>query len=333
MLKKYFLALIIFFTHSSFTYAESDFKSKKYHEIILDELSLKEIMRSFYYERLSYSSGKIYEEVEDSNNSYLSRYMDGYNGHELKEVENSILITMPDNLLTPPKVYDKEYGYIDSAWIQTYSNQNYFGAELSPIQKYSNAQGEERYLLGIMIVGLNENHTKIQSTHGAMSITDFYTFKKTQDGKYQLVSRSKERKNPTNSSCRNDASFLYPENKIKFQKIGSDIVGGIFDDCFIMQAYSANNWMILQLLEDDYIDIKYIIKAESNMLEEEDPLYYEYDSDLKLLENNQKYFPLLIHYKGEKPMKRKDNLKNNIRKVDYISKIIFNEIKKEYVEQ
>lgn len=333
MLKKYFLALSFFFAYSSFTYAESDFKLKKYHEIILDELSLKEIMRNFYYERLFYSSGKMYEEVQDENNSYSSKYNDGYSEPKLKEVENSILITMPDKLLIPPKVYDQEYGHIESAWIQTYSKQNYFGAELSPIQKYSNAQGEDRYLLGIMIVGLNENHTEIQSTHGAISITDFYIFKKTQDGKYQLVSRSKENKIPTNNSCRNDASFLYPANKIKFQKIGSDIVGGIFDDCFIMQLYAGNNWMILQLLEDDYIDVKYVTKAETNMLEEEDPLYYEYDSELIVLENNQKFFPLLIHYKGEKPMKNKDNLKNNIKKVDYVSRLIFNEIKKEYVEQ
>lgn len=259
------------------------------NKIELETLTFKEIMRTFYVGQLV--NGKIQQIDEESQS--LNPDLP-YDVIERKDIKNSILLKKPKILET---VTDNHM----------YSEQEYYGAYLGDIRTYKNAKNEDRYLVGIVIVGLNE-HWEIAYHRPQEAILDLYIFKKV-GNTYQLVSRTSENQEPTGNVGEPSGIFW---NKIKdgqdyddkVEKIGNNLVG-ILVETHVNVGVGApidQYWNVIRLNEKDYISRDYLEGGSSDTSQDEDsPTYFNYSASYWIKNDNSENYPIFVRYKGDIP--------------------------------
>lgn len=292
-------------------------------DVKISDLSFKNVMRTFYGGRLI--NGKVneidFDGSVDSNNT--------------KPIENSILITPPPILEKLPKEkYDPETKQTYSV-MQLFSHVDYYGAVMSDVVKYKNKSNEDRYMLMVTTEGLQEDNTFI-AYRTALSIVDIYVFKKNTDDTFSLVTRTPENLEPNRGDALVFLSQADPDidrKAIEFKAIGNNTIGAISNRLYSHNhGYYSDDWVILHLPENDFITLNWIPKGEMSGMDESFPTYYEYDSTISIQNDRSEYFPLLVHYKGEKPIYRKDGTVSNVKNIDVVTKFVFASSKKDYIE-
>ena len=197
-------------------------------------------------------------------------------------------------------------------------------ALMHPVIPYKNAAGEDRYL--IIIEKTQVTDGEIDSCHMCKATADLYSFKKLNNGLFQLVSQTPKNVKESGS---NGSSGLYVEDiKNGLQPLGKNLVGSLFTNFYMGQGARDEWWKALHLPENDFINVYYVGDAGSSndSYDEDSPLYYGYEGTLKVLRNNATYYPIMLTYEGEKPTEDDERIEN----VNYSEIVKFNPIKKEY---
>ena len=197
-------------------------------------------------------------------------------------------------------------------------------AFMHSVIQYKNTAGEDRYL--IIIEKPQVSDGTIDSCHICKATADLYSFKRLNNGLFQLV--SKTLKNLEDSGS-NGSSGLYAEDiQNGLQPLGKNLVGSLFTNFYMGQGARDDWWEALHLPENDFINVYYVGDAGSsnNNYDENSPLYYDYEGTLKVLPNNATYYPIMLTYEGEKP----NDDDERIEHVNYSKIMKFNPIKKVY---
>ena len=197
-------------------------------------------------------------------------------------------------------------------------------ALMRPIIQYKNTAGEDRYL--IIIEKTQVTDGEIDSCHICKATADLYSFKKLNNGLFQLVSQTPKNVEESGS---NGSTGLYAEDiKNGLQPLGKNLVGSLFTNFYMGQGARDEWWKALHLSENDFINVYYVGDAGSSneRYDEDSPLYYGYEGTLKVLPNNTTYYPIMLTYKGEMPT----NDDERIEHVNYSKVVKFNPIKKAY---
>jgi len=173
-------------------------------------------------------------------------------------------------------------------------------ALMHPVGLYDNAKGEPRYLITIEKVVVFDDSSEYCEPCGSKA--DLYTFKRLNDGQFQLVSKTK------------DSVIFYEKwgtmnlenNDIQkdLQRLGRDLVGSIFKSVHMVLGETSSWWAALHLPENDFINVYYVGDAGTDnggQQEEDSPLYYDYKSLIKVMPENSDYYPIKLTYKGIPP--------------------------------
>lgn len=175
-------------------------------------------------------------------------------------------------------------------------------AVMHPIVGYLNSTGEPRYLVIIEKLKIYEDSGNLVSGHAMGADADLYTFKRLKNGQYQLVSKSGPGLQLSGSWGRIqlDASSL----KKGLQPIGKNLVGSIFSNGYVSTGVVETWWEVLHLPEDDYIN-SYVLgdagSSNGGNYEETSPLYYDYEVGYQVMPDGNKYYPIKLTFKGDKP--------------------------------
>lgn len=200
-------------------------------------------------------------------------------------------------------------------------------AVMHPIVGYLNSTGEPRYLVIIEKLKIYEDSGSLVSGHAMGADADLYTFKLLKTGQYQLVSRSGPDLQLSGSWGRIqlDASSL----KTGLQPIGRNLVGSIFSNGYASTGVVETWWEVLHLPEDGYIN-SYVLgdagSSNGGNYEETSPLYYDYESTYEVMPDGNKYYPIKLTFKGDKPT-------DDYERIEYVNHSVikkFNPAKKEY---
>lgn len=197
-------------------------------------------------------------------------------------------------------------------------------ALMRPIIQYKNTAGEDRYL--VIIEKAQVSDGEIDSCHICKATADLYSFKKLDNGLFQLVSQTP--KNIKYSSSNGSVGLYAEDIQDGLQPLGKNLVGSVFTNFYMGQGARDDWWEALHLPENDFIDVYYIGDAGSSnaSYDEESPLYYGYEGTLKVLSNNTTYYPIMLTYKGEMPTDDDERIEH----VNYSKIVKFNSIKKAY---
>ena len=197
-------------------------------------------------------------------------------------------------------------------------------ALMLPVIQYKNTAGEDRYLIIVEKVQVSDG--EVDSCHICGATADLYSFKKLNNGLFQLVSQTPK---DVKYSGSNGSSGLYAEDiQEGMQPLGKNLVGSLFTNFYMGQGARDDWWKALHLPENDFINIYYVGDAGSSneRYDEDSPLYYGYEGILKVLSDNTTYYPIMLTYKGEKPT----DDDTRIEHVNYSEIIKFNPVKKVY---
>lgn len=197
-------------------------------------------------------------------------------------------------------------------------------ALMRPIIQYKNTDREDRYL--IIIEKAQVSHGEIDTCHMCKATADLYSFKKLNNGLFQLVSQTPK---DVEYSSSNGSVGLYAEDiQDSLQPLGKNLVGSVFTNFYMGQGARDDWWEALHLPENDFINVYYIGDAGSSneRYDEDSPLYYGYEGTLKVLSDNTTYYPIMLTYKGEKPTEDDERIET----VNYSKIVKFNPIKKAY---
>lgn len=196
-------------------------------------------------------------------------------------------------------------------------------ALMLPVIQYKNTAGEDRYLIIVEKVQVSDG--EVDSCHICGATADLYSFKKLNNGLFQLVSQTPK---DVKYSGSNGSSGLYAEDiQEGMQPLGKNLVGSLFTNFYMGQGARDDWWKALHLPENDFINVYYVGDAGSSneRYDEDSPLYYGYEGPLKVLPNNTTYYPIMLTYKGEMPTDDE-----RIEHVNYSKIVKFNPTKKAY---
>ena len=201
-------------------------------------------------------------------------------------------------------------------------------ALMNPVIEYKNNLGEARYLVIIEKVKVDSNTGSLVSCHACKATADIYSFKKLNNGLFQLVSRTPRKVEPTGVSGR----IMLEEKSIKntMQPLGEEITGSVLKNGSFYHGIFVQWWDVLQLPENDFINLYALGDAgmENGVYDEDSPLYYAYEGTFKVLSENTNtmYYPIMLTYKGEKPTDDYERIEH----VNYSKIMKFNPVKKAY---
>lgn len=201
-------------------------------------------------------------------------------------------------------------------------------ALMNPIIDYKNNVGESRYLVIIEKVQVDSNTGSLVSCHACKATADIYSFKKLNNGLFQLVSRTPKKVEPTGVGGR----IMLDEKSIKntMQPLGKEITGSVLKNGSFYHGIFVQWWDVLQLPENDFINLYGLGDAgmENGVYDEDSPLYYAYEGTFKVLSENTNtmYYPIMLTYKGEKPTEDYKRIEH----VNYSKIMKFNPVKKAY---
>ena len=175
-------------------------------------------------------------------------------------------------------------------------------ALMHPIELYYSADDEQRYLVTIEKV-LVDNYS-LERCFPCGSKADLYSFKKLNDRKFQLVSRTSE----SVEFSSNYGSMNLQNNNLDIhgilERLGENLVGSIFKSGYMRQGYTTDSWAVLHLPENDFINTYALGDAgsdNSGQEEEGSPSYYSYEGVVEVMPTNAKYYPIKLTYKGIAP--------------------------------
>ena len=197
-------------------------------------------------------------------------------------------------------------------------------ALMLPVIQYKNTAGEDRYLIIVEKVQVSDG--EVDSCHICGATADLYSFKKLNNGLFQLVSQTPK---DVKYSGSNGSSGLYAEDiQEGMQPLGKNLVGSLFTNFYMGQGARDDWWKALHLPENDFINVYYVGDAGSSneRYDEDSPLYYGYEGTLKVLSDNTPYYPIMLTYKGEKPTEDDERIEH----VNYSKIVKFNPVKKAY---
>lgn len=200
-------------------------------------------------------------------------------------------------------------------------------AVMHPILSYLNSAGENRYLVIIEKLKIFEDDGSLVSGHAMGADADLYTFKRLKGGQCQLVSKS----SPDLQLSGSWGRIQLDGSKLKngFQPIGRNLVGSIFSNGYVSTGVVETWWEVLHLPEDDYINSYRLGDAGSSNggnYEETSPLFYDYESTYEVRPNGNKYYPIKLTFKGDKPT-------DDYERIEYVNHSVikkFDPVKKEY---
>ncbi|AAZ18733.1 hypothetical protein Psyc_0880 [Psychrobacter arcticus 273-4] len=199
-------------------------------------------------------------------------------------------------------------------------------ALMNPIIDYTNNAGESRYLVIIEKVQVDSNTGSLVSCHVCKATADIYSFKKLNNGQFQLVSRTPKNVEPSGINGR----VMLDEKDIKntMQPLGKEITGSVLKNGSFYHGIFVQWWDVLHLPENDFINLYGLGDAgmENGVHDEDSPLYYGYEGTLKVLSDNTTYYPIMLSYKGEKPTEDYEHIEH----VNYSKIMKFNSTKKAY---
>ena len=170
-------------------------------------------------------------------------------------------------------------------------------ALMRPIELYNNTDGEQRYLVTIEKVVVDND--SMEHCFPCGSTADLFSFRKLNNGQFQLVSRTSESvvfyehwglMNLTNNDIQDT-----------LQPLGKNLVGSIFISDYMLQGQTTKGWAVLHLPENDFINTYTLGDAgadNSGYQEESSPLYYNYEGVVKVIPENAAYYPIMLTYKG-----------------------------------
>lgn len=192
-------------------------------------------------------------------------------------------------------------------------------ALMHPVISFDNQNGQKRYLLMIEKVALNDEGMHL-SGHAGSAKADLYLFKKTNQG-YELISRNAKDEEMAGSWGR--VHLDLNDIKSSIEPFGKGLMGAMFTSGYCSTGVCESSWHALMLPEHGDIKTVFVADAGSNnegMYEETHPLYYNYESTYKVMPNGSAYYPIQIHYTGEKP----DDDYERIHKVNEKHTVRFN---------
>ena len=188
---------------------------------------------------------------------------------------------------------------------------------MHPVIQYKNTADEDRYL--IIIEKTQVFNGRIDSCHTCKPIADLYSFKKLNNGLFQLVSQTSKSIKSSNS---NTGLELHGRAiQAGLQPLGKNLMGSIFMNSYTSAGRTDSWWDVLHLPENAFIDLYTLGDAgtsNAGIYEEDSPLYYDYNVDFKVLPKNATYYPIRLTHKDEDPT------------VNYSEIVKFNPIKKAY---
>lgn len=200
-------------------------------------------------------------------------------------------------------------------------------ALMHPVITYPSVNGDTRYLVIIEKVWIGKRSGSLESCHACQATADLYSFKRINDGRYQLVSRSAPDIELSSSWGR--IQFDEDDFKKGVQVIGKNLVGSIFENGYSSFGEVQSWWDILHLSETDYIKAYNLGDAggsNGGKYEETSPLYYSYDVSYQVMPDGNKYYPIKLTLKGDKPT-------DDYERIEYVNHSVikkFNPAKKEY---
>ena len=200
-------------------------------------------------------------------------------------------------------------------------------AVMHPVINYKNTAGETRYLVIIEKVLINSSSGSLVSCHVCGATADLYSFKKLNNGLFQLVSQTP--KNVEFSTSWGRVGLYAEDIQNGLQPLGKNLMGSIFMNSYTSTGTTDTWWDVLYLSENAFIDVYTLGDAGSSNAgnyEEDSPLYYDYDVTFKMLPENATYYPIKLTYKGDKPTEDYDR----INSVNYSKIVKFNPVKKAY---
>lgn len=197
-------------------------------------------------------------------------------------------------------------------------------ALMHPIELYDNTEGEQRYLVTIEKVLIHDDSLEYCFPCGSKA--DLYSFKKLNNGQFQLVSRTSE--SVEFSSIYSSMDLQNNELYDNLQSLGENLVGSIFKSGYMRQGYTTESWAVLHLPENDFINTYALGDAGSDnngANDYESPSDYDYEGIVEVMPENAKYYPIKLTYKGIAP--------DDPELTDFINKSFvmkFNPVKKSY---
>ena len=188
---------------------------------------------------------------------------------------------------------------------------------MRPVIQYKNTGGEDRYL--IIIEKIQASTGDVDSCYTCNVIADLYSFKKLNNGLFQLVSQTSKSIKSSNSNT----GLELHERAVQagLQPLGKNLMGSIFMNRHTSTGRTDSWWDVLHLPENAFIDLYTLGDAgtsNAGIYEEDSPLYYDYNVDFKVLPKNATYYPIRLTHKDEDPT------------VNYSEIVKFNPIKKAY---
>ncbi|MFW1642270.1 hypothetical protein [Acinetobacter guillouiae] len=199
-------------------------------------------------------------------------------------------------------------------------------ALMHPVMSYQNNLQESRYLVIIEKIKVGSGGYVV-SCHACTGTADLYSFKKLQNGQFQLVSRSAKGADFSGSWGR--VGLDLDEISKNIQPLGRNLVGSIFQNGYTSTGTTETWWETLHLSENDYIQVFGVADAGSNnsgSYDEDSPLNYSYEGELQVINNGTDFFPIKVTYSGEKPS---DDYEK-INKINYSKTVNFDKFKNEY---
>jgi len=195
---------------------------------------------------------------------------------------------------------------------------------MHPIELYDNTDGEQRYLITIEKVLIHDDSLEYCFPCGSKA--DLFSFKKLNNGQFQLVSRTSE--SVEFSSIYSSMDLQNNDIRATSESLGENLVGSIFKSGHMRQGYTDSSWAVLHLPENDFINTYALGDAgsdNSGQEEEDSPFYYSYEGVVEVMPVKAKYYPIKLTYKGIAP--------DDPERPDFINKSFvmkFNPVKKVY---
>ncbi len=197
-------------------------------------------------------------------------------------------------------------------------------ALMRPIELYDNTDGEQRYLVTIEKVLIHDDSLEYCFPCGSKA--DLFSFKKLNNGQFQLVSRTSE--SIEFSSIYSSMDLQNNDIRATSESLGENLVGSIFKSGYMRQGYTDSSWAVLHLPENDFINTYALGDAgsdNSGQEEEGSPFYYSYEGVVEVMPAKAKYYPIKLTYRGIAP--------DDPERPDFINKSFvmkFNPVKKVY---
>lgn len=197
-------------------------------------------------------------------------------------------------------------------------------ALMRPIELYDNTEGEQRYLVTIEKVLVQDDSLEYCFPCGSKA--DLYSFKKLNNGQFQLVSRTSE--SVEFSSIYSSMDLQNNDLYDTLQSLGENLVGSIFMSGYMRQGYTTESWAVLHLPENDFINTYALGDAGSDnngAYDSESSLNYDYEGIVEVMPEKSTYYPIKLTYKGIAP--------DDPERSDFINKSFvmkFNPVKKVY---